>query len=133
EAFEGISWPIEDDPARSNVSSMEQLIAEKLNDRSVGIYSLNESAAVRAGRLIEGIAEKVKVRLNHEYGGSDKLKVTARDSDFMIVVTQSAKHAATNFIKAERPKDSSDLIYPSGRGAASIVNALKEAVIGGLD
>ena len=111
---------------------MGQLIAEKLNDRSVGIYSLNESAAVRAGRLIEGLAENVKVRLNHDYVGSDKLKVTSRDSDFMIVVTQSAKHAATNFIKAERPNDASDLIYPSARGAASIVNALKQAIVGSL-
>jgi hypothetical protein len=83
---------------------------------------------VRAANLIEGICSNVKVRLSHDHGGSDKLKGIARDSDYVIVVTQSAKHAATDFIKAQRPKNAHELIYPSGRGAASIVNALKHAI-----
>jgi hypothetical protein len=128
EEFEAISWPTAEAAGQSDGSSIEQLISDQLNDRSVGIYSLNEAASIRAGKLIEALAEKVKVRLNHDYGGSDKLKMIARDSDFLIVVTQSAKHAATDFIKAHRPKDSSGLIYPIGRGAASIVSALKHAI-----
>jgi hypothetical protein len=128
EDFEGIPWPIEEDTGCPEETSSEQIIAEKLSDRTVGIYSLNESASIRAGKLIEGLAENVKVRLSHDYGGSDKLKVIARDSDFLIVVTQCAKHAATDFIKAQRPKESSDLIYPSGRGAASIISALKQTI-----
>jgi hypothetical protein len=128
EDFERIHWPAEEDTENSDSSSTEQIINEKLNDRTVGIYSLNESASVRAGKLIEGLATNVNVRLSHDHGGSEKLKVIARDSDFLIVVTQSAKHAATEFIKAQRPRHSSDLIYPSGRGAASIVSALKQAI-----
>lgn len=129
EEFEGIHWPVEEHTEISDESSAEHIIAEKLNDRTVGIYSLNESASIRAGKLIERLAENVKVRLSHDHVGSDNLKAISRDSDFLIVVTQSAKHAATNFIKAERPKGSSELIYPGGRGAASIVSALKHAIV----
>ena len=73
--------------------------------------------------------ENVKVRLSHDHGGSDKLKVIARDSDYLIVVTQSAKHAATNFIKDERSSSKSDLIYHKGQGTSSLIQALKDAVI----
>jgi hypothetical protein len=128
EDFEGIHWPIKEDTDNSDSSSVEQIINDKLNDRTVGIYSLNESASIRAAKLIEGLATNVNVRLSHDHGGSEKLKGIARDSDYMIVVTQSAKHAATDFIKAQRPKSSGELIYPAGRGAASIVTALKLAI-----
>jgi hypothetical protein len=128
EDFERIHWPVEEDTENFDSSSVEQIINEKLNDRTVGIYSLNESASIRAGKLIEGLATNVNVRLSHDHGGSEKLKGIARDSDYMIVVTQSAKHAATDFIKAQRPKSSGELIYPAGRGAASIVTALKLAI-----
>ncbi|MFM2219857.1 MAG: hypothetical protein RL240_4175 [Planctomycetota bacterium] len=126
--FEAIGWSYEETSNSSDKTNQEQLISERLNGRSIGIYTLNESAAVRAANLIEGICSNVKVRLSHDHGGSDKLKGIARDSDYLIVVTQSAKHAATDFIKAQRPKNANELIYPSGRGAASIVSALKHAI-----
>ena len=127
--YDAIPWLEEDDGDTESDVSREDLIAENLKGRSVGIYTLNESAAVRAANLIEERYEGVKVRLSHDHGGSDKLKVIARDSDYLIVVTQSAKHAATNFIKDERPPSKSDLIYPRGRGTASLVQALKDAVL----
>jgi hypothetical protein len=126
--FGGIKWPVEEAEKFSDETLLEDLIASRLNSRSVGIYTLNESAAVRAASLIRGINGTVTVRLSHDHGGSEKLKGIARDSDYLIVVTQSAKHAATEFIKAQRHQNASDLIYPSGRGAASIVSALKRAV-----
>lgn len=127
--FDAIPWTIEEIDALSDTTAEENLISESLNARSVGIYTLNESAAVRAKYLIEQICSNVKVRLNYDHGGSTHLRLIARDSDYMIVVTQSAKHAATDFIKANRPKSSGDLIYPGGRGAASIVSALKQAIV----
>lgn len=127
--YDAIPWPKEDDGDVENDVSAEDLIAENLKGRSVGIYTLNETAAVRAAKLIEERYENVKVRLSHDHGGSDKLKVIARDSDYLIVVTQSAKHAATNFIKDERSSSKSDLIYPKGRGTASLIQALKDAVL----
>ena len=126
--FNAIPLASEEIGVSSNDKNQEQLILDRLNGRSIGIYTLNETAAVRAANLIKGICSNVKVRLSHDHGGSEKLKGIARDSDYMIVVTQSAKHAATDFIKAQRPKSSGELIYPGGRGAASIVSALKLAI-----
>jgi hypothetical protein len=127
--FDAIPWAIEEIDAQSDRTAEENLISESLSGRSVGIYTLNESAAVRAKYLIEQLCSNVKVRLNHDHGGSTPLKLIARDCDYMIVVTQSATHAATDSIKANRPKSSGDLIYPGGRGAASIVSALKQAIV----
>ena len=126
--YNAIPWLEDSDPDSAADVSAEELIAERLKGRFVGIYTLNESAAVRAAGLIKENYENVKVRLSHDHGGSDKLKVMARDSDYLIVVTQSATHAATNFIKDERSADKSDLIYPRGRGTASLIQALKDAV-----
>jgi hypothetical protein len=126
--FDGIQWAKDEIDDSAAESTQEEIVWKNLDGRSIGIYTLNESAAVRAANLIKRLNSNVKVRLNHDHGGSDKLKVIARDSDFLIVVTQSAKHAATEFIKAQRPSDASELIFPLGRGAASIVSALKRSV-----
>ena len=68
------------------------------------------------------------VRVSSDHGGSDKLKVLARDSDYFIVSTRSAKHAATDYIKNNRSKERLDLIYPTGKGSSSIVTSLMQAL-----
>ena len=130
EEFAGIPWRVGDEKMAVVIETEEERVSEVLGNRSVGIYSLNESAAKRAGMLIQEMNDTVKVRLSHDHVGTEALKIIARDSDFLVVVTQSAKHAATDFIKREREGRGRDLIYPEGRGAASIVNALKLAVLG---
>jgi hypothetical protein len=129
EEFAGISWHAGDENGTSVNDTEEGRVSEMLQNRSVGIYTLNESAAKRAGRLIQEMNNTVKVRLSHDHVGTELLKVMARDSDFLVVVTQSAKHAATDFIKQEREGRGCDLIYPEGRGAASIVSALKKEIL----
>jgi len=41
---------------------------------------------------------------------------------------RSAKHAATGFIKESRPTEKTELLYPAGKGASSIVGALLKAI-----
>jgi hypothetical protein len=132
EEFAGIPWRVGDEKGASVGETEEERVSAMLENRSVGIYSLTESAAKRAGKLIQAMNASVKIRLSHDHVGTEQLRVVARDSDFLVVVTQSAKHAATDFIKQERAEGGRDLIYPEGRGAASIVNALKKRVLGGL-
>lgn len=129
EEFSGIPWPTNEADETSVGETEEETVSAMLENKSVGIYSLNESAAKRAGKLIQAMNPTVKVRLSHDHGGTELLKVVARDSDFLVVVTQSAKHAATDYIKQERAEGGRDLIYPGGRGAASIVSALKRAIL----
>ena len=99
-----------------------------LKGKVVAIYTLTESAGARAQEIIEKLFDGVKVKLSHDLGGSDRLKSLAREADYFIVATRSAKHAATEFLKDSRPRDKSHLIYPSGKGSSSIVSSLLVAV-----
>ncbi|AOS46094.1 hypothetical protein Verru16b_03190 [Lacunisphaera limnophila] len=99
-----------------------------MRDKIVGIYTLTVSAAARAKLIIEQQFPGVDVRLNHEHVGGPRLAALAREADYFLVVAKSAKHAATDYIKLRRPETKPDLIYPSGRGASSIVSALLQAL-----
>ncbi len=99
-----------------------------LMKKVVGIYTLTESAGARAKSILEVLYPGADVRLNHEHGGSERLRSLAREADYFIVATQSATHAATGFLKNKRPNEKSALIYPTGKGSSSIVSALRNAL-----
>ena len=114
-------------PATEETSAKvgERKIAE---GKVIGIYTLTVSAAARAKSLLEAQFAGIDVRLNHDHVGSARLESLAREADYLLVVAKSAKHAATDFIKQKRPRTKPEVIYPSGRGASSIVSALLQAV-----
>lgn len=102
--------------------------SEILAGKVVAIYTLDESSGKRARDLISLFYQGVDVRLSHDHVGSDQLKNLARSADYFLMVTRSAKHAATNFIKEERPEDKRPVDYPSGKGSSSILSALRTAL-----
>jgi len=102
--------------------------AEALRGKLVAIYTLTESAGLRAKRTLETLFSGLDVRLNHDQGGSERLKSLAREADYFVVTTRSAKHAATEFLKDQRPRGKSPFIYPSGKGSSSIVSSLLSAI-----
>lgn len=110
----------------TTVTSMSDETA--FDQKVVGIYTLTVSAAARAKVVLEKRFPKIEVRLNHDHVGSDRLESLSRESDYLIVVAKSAKHAATDFIKQKRPRNRSEIIYTSGRGSSSILTALMEFV-----
>ena len=67
-----------------------------------------------------------KVEINSEKVGSVKLRDLARNADIFVIVTRSAKHAATNFIEMHR-KDKPTL-RPTGKGTSSILYELAQYV-----
>ena len=99
-----------------------------LAGKLVAIYSLTESAAQRAKSLIEKLFPGVKVKLSQDHVGSPVLRSLAREADYFLVASKSAKHAATEFIKAERPSGKLDIIHPSGKGSSSLLTALQQAI-----
>ena len=103
-------------------------ITDLLDGKVVGIYTLTESAGARAKSIVETLFPNVTVKLNHEVDGSNRLKSLAREADYFIVATQRATHAVTDFLKAQRPRDKSAFIYPSGKGSSSIISALKKVL-----
>lgn len=95
-----------------------------LEEQTVVLYSLTESATTRAAQILRSLLPGLDVRTNSEYVGSQKLAALSTNADIFVVVTASAKHAATDFIKAARaPKP---LIQVNSRGTSAILRALAE-------
>ena len=99
----------------------------KLAGLSVAIYTLTEKAGKHAAELLKQLVPNIRVELNHDHVGTDKLKALAENADIFVVATQSAKHAATGFINLHRPKDK-PVLFPAGKGASSIVRVVGEFV-----
>jgi hypothetical protein len=108
--------------------SADEITTDALAGKMVAIYTLDESSGKRASDLIGMIYQNSDIRVNHDHVGTDQLRHLARNADYFLMVTRSAKHAATNFIKDERPKDKRPIDYPSGKGSSSIISALKKAL-----
>jgi hypothetical protein len=106
----------------------EEISTDTLTGKIVAIYTLDESSGRRAKLLMETIYEGVDVRISNDHVGTETLRSLAREADYFVVVTRSAKHAATEFIKAQRPDGKRELIYPLGKGSTSILSAIRKAV-----
>jgi hypothetical protein len=114
--------------ATSGTSSDES--RGSLAGQTVAIYTLTQSAGERAKKMIQQMFSGVDIQLTNELVGSGPLKALSRRADWFIVATRSAKHAATEFIKQNRPSGKTELLYPPGKGASSIVGTLLKALAG---
>ena len=95
-----------------------------LAGKSITIYTLTEAVAQRVKSIIQSICSNTVVHLCHDKVGSERLRQLARNSDYFIMATASAKHAATGFIEANRPENL-PLLRPSGKGSASMLRTLR--------
>ena len=109
-------------------SPADEIATDALTGKMVAIYTLDESSGKRASDLIRMIYKDVDTRVNNDHVGTEQLRHLARHADYFLMVTRSAKHAATNFIKDERPKDKRPVDYPTGKGSSSIISALRKAL-----
>jgi hypothetical protein len=53
-----------------------------------------------------------------------------RNSDIVVMVTASAKHAATGFIEANRPSHLAPIILVNSKGSASMLRVIREYLAG---
>lgn len=113
-------------PAIQNAATVDGLAARFAGKR-IAIYSLTEATARQAKAAIEKAAPGVWVDCNSDHGGTQQLKALAENADLFVMVWQSAKHAATDFIRANRSSDR-PLIYAAGRGVSSILRAIDDHV-----
>lgn len=100
-------------------------LATVLHSRTVGIYSLTESAAKQAAQVLKRLDSSIKVLLSHDGVGTPMLRSMAQTVDLMVVATASAKHAATGFIQQVRPREK-PTVFASGRGFSSIIRSIEE-------
>jgi hypothetical protein len=96
-----------------------------LNTMSVAVYTLTESAGKQFKSVLEPRIPGVRITLCHDLAATTRLRQLARQADLFLVATSSAKHAATACIAANRPNEKPTL-YPSGKGAASLLRAVRE-------
>lgn len=113
-------FPAEQD---NNTADSEDQLPD-LSGARVAIYSLTEGAARRAKRMLETMFTGIKVEINHAHTATDKLVNQAKKADYFIFSAGSATHQAFYAVSAQRK----DLIYPTGKGAGSMLNAFIEHV-----
>ncbi|WP_233947980.1 protein DpdD [Pectobacterium versatile] len=90
-----------------------------LSGARVAIYSLTEGAARRAKRMLETLFAGIRVEISHAHTATDKLVNQAKQADYFIFSAGSATHQAFYAVAAQRR----DLIYPTGKGAGSMLHA----------
>jgi hypothetical protein len=103
--------------------SAETDVLQKLANKTILIYTLTEPVAQRVKALLEKACEGIKIHLSHAKGGSDQLKTWVMNDDLVIMVTASAKHAATNFIESHCSE--SKLLRVNTKGSASLLRAIR--------
>jgi hypothetical protein len=104
---------------------IEANIFHKLKDKSILIYTLTETAAIRVKSILEAACQEVTVHLSHDKGGNDRLRHWVKNSHIVVMVTASAKHAATGFIESHRPPNAPVLLVNS-KGSAGMLRVIRE-------
>jgi hypothetical protein len=95
-----------------------------LKGKSVAVYTLTQRSAEQFQRIVQARAPGVTLALLHDLDASKRLQQHARQADLFVMVTASAKHAATNCIRRTRSAEK-PLLIPTGKGAASMLAALR--------
>lgn len=95
-----------------------------LSGKELAIYSLTEGAARRAKDMLESLFGGLLIYLNHDHVATSALENLAKKAEYFIFAAKSAKHQAFYAVKKIR----TDIIYPEGKGAMSIVRAFVATV-----
>lgn len=96
---------------------------QKLKNKSILIYTLTEPVAQRAKAMLESACTEIKVHLSHAKGGNEQLKTWILNADLVVMVTASAKHAATYFIEDHCSEDK--LLRVNTKGSASLMREIQ--------
>lgn len=119
---QAIEWPwpeVENTATKPN----EVALADKLGGKTLAVYTLVERAGEQARSALAALTPTTRVELCADHVATPRLVSLARNADVFVMVTGAAKHAATDAIKRERPKDK-PLLMPFGRGASSVLEAI---------
>jgi len=104
--------------------SNETSLFHKLQGKSILIYTLMEPVAQRAKKFLESVCDRITVHLSHDKGGNDRLEQWVKQDDLVVVVTASAKHAATGFIEQKRPKGMTLPLLVNSKGISSLLREI---------
>jgi len=100
-----------------------------LERKRVALYSLREPALRRVHSTLLELCPNIHVEaFSDRVGGSPALRAASATADIFVLATAAAKHAATLYIEANRPK-SHVTLYARGQGSASLLDAIREFLV----
>jgi hypothetical protein len=114
-------------PAGAGVTEADNDPIKALSGRTIAVYTLTERSAEQFRRVVEARATGVTVTLLHDRDASKRLQQHARQADLFVLVTASAKHAATDCVRVSRPPEK-PLLIPTGKGTASMLAVVRTYV-----
>jgi len=108
--------------------SIEETKEINVQEIKVGLYSLTETALTRARTTLVKAWPGLQVVTSSEKQATRELENLARTASLMVVGTGSAKHAATDCISGNRPKDK-ETKYIKGKGSAGFISAVESWLV----
>lgn len=101
----------------------------RLDGAVLGIHCLMESASKRVREMVAQLASPRRIVLDESHDCSDALRNLSRSADYLLVVTQHAKHQATNCIDTNAAPSTRIVKAQQSRiGATGLLRALAEAL-----
>ena len=107
------------------LEAAQENVFDWLNGKQVAIHTLLEPTALRVKQALQERCQ-CEVVVNFEHDGSPQLQQLAESADIFIIVTRSAKHAATKFI--EQHRQGKALLRPKGRGSSGILATIQQFI-----
>jgi hypothetical protein len=95
----------------------------------IAVYTLTETVGHRIQRLLRIRCPQCTIETNSDKVCTTRLEELAKSASIFVIVTSSAKHAATQCIEAHRPSDL-PILRPAGKGTSSILFELAEHATG---
>jgi hypothetical protein len=127
-----LGWPeareIEERTTQATGDNQRKQFQAALEGNFIAIYTLTESAARQAANVLKELVPSMRVEISNDKAASTALRHMAQQADIFVMVTSSAKHAATGFIQQER-RDK-PILFANGRGLSSIMRAIESHLLG---
>lgn len=120
-----LGWALPTMPT-TDIPALDKDLTTKLAGMRIAIYSLTESSSRQVKAALEEICPDVTVDINADHGGSARLRALAENCDLFVMTWLSAKHAATDFIRAHR--GNRPLVYSQGKGFSSMLRAVEDHI-----
>jgi hypothetical protein len=103
----------------------ERDVGTGLTGKTIGIYTLTEAAGERAKTALKELFPTCTVEVNSDTVCTSSLTNLARTADIFVFAWRSSSHQA--FFRVKDALGGRDPIYASGKGTASLVNAVRAA------
>ncbi len=102
-------------------------VLPSLEGKTIGIYTLAESAGRRAKAALEKLFPGCKVVVNADLVATPQLAGLAKSADMFVFAWKSSSHQAFYCVKDSLVKG--EPIWASGKGTASIVRAVLDNLV----